>query len=60
MNLTNDRLERELNDIYKSTKRESTRSQTANTGITRRVAVSRDALYSREKSMLIDGFDFSK
>lgn len=60
LTLNNERLQREVNDFYKATRRESTRSQTANTGITRRVVASRDALYSRQKSMLIEGLDWSK
>lgn len=43
----NDRLQKELDESYKTTRRNSTRAQTSNTGLTRRGVVSRDALYSR-------------
>lgn len=58
--LNNEKLQKELDESYKTTRRSSTRAQTSNTGITRRAVVSRDALYSREKSTLIDRVDNSK
>lgn len=45
--VNNDRLQKELDESYKTTRRNSTRAQTSNTGLTRRGVVSRDALYSR-------------
>ena len=60
LSFNNDRLQKELEESYNTTRKNSTRAQTSNTGITRRAIASRDALYSREKSMLLDRAEGSK
>ena len=47
-------LEKELEESYKESRRNSTRAQTSNTGLTRRGMASRDAIYSRDKSALME------
>ena len=55
--IANDRLKREVNDSRKMSRRNSTRAQTANTGLTRRMTASRDAI-SRDKSNLLEVSEF--
>ena len=51
--VANDRLKREAHESRKMSRRNSTRAQTANTGLTRRMTASRDAI-SRDRSNLLD------